>query len=398
MFTSKRFDLILLLLAPLITLVNGIAIDLYTPSLPAIAHSFAISASLAKFTVSISMIGFGIGVFTFGGLSDNWGRRYIILAGLSLFMLASVLGMNATNIDTLLVARFLQGFGVAMAAMLARATLVDHFTGKQLQAAMLYTTIAWGLGPVIAPAIGGYIQQYFDWQANFILYTAVSAFVLLASVLFLNETLPSHKRNNQSPLTRYKAVLSNHQFQLFAAVCVLCFTGFVSYGIVGPFVVQTQLHYDPVTFGHTALMVGAGYLGSTLINRVLITRFKSSTIVNAGIGLIIVSGLLLWYFVFSHNLTLVSFVTPFVILTAGVGLIFPNAITQCLAPFTTNAGSAACLHGGVVMTLGSITTGLVGLIPIHSLLPIALVVTGIAVGVTVLMNIYIITTRDDGGQ
>ncbi|MDF1759024.1 MAG: multidrug effflux MFS transporter [Coxiellaceae bacterium] len=388
MFTSKRFDLILLLLAPLITLVNGIAIDLYTPSLPAIAHSFGISAGLAKFTVSISMIGFGLGVFTFGGLSDNWGRRYIILAGLTIFMLASILGINATSIDTLLAARFLQGFGVAMAAMLARATLIDHFTGKQLQAAMLYTTIAWGLGPVVAPALGGYIQQYFDWQANFILYTAVSAFVLLASVLFLNETLPAKRRQNQNPLKRYKAVLSNRQFQLFAAICVLCFTGFVSYGIVGPFVVQTQLHYDPVTFGHTALMVGAGYLGSTLLNRVLISRFKSSTIVKAGVALIVLSGAILWYFVISNDLSLVSFVTPFVILTAGVGLIFPNAITQCLAPFTSNAGSAACLHGCVVMTLGSITTGLVGLIPIHSLLPIAMVVSAIAIGVFILLNMY----------
>ncbi|MDF1654998.1 MAG: multidrug effflux MFS transporter [Coxiellaceae bacterium] len=392
MFTSKRFDLILLLLAPLITLVNGFAIDLYTPSLPAIAHSFAISTSLAKFTVSISMIGFGLGVFAFGGLSDNWGRRYIILAGLTLFMIASVLGINAHNIETLLAARFLQGFGVAMAAMLARATLVDHFSGKRLQAAMLYTTIAWGLGPVIAPAIGGYVQQYFNWQANFILYTAISAFVLLASVLFLNETLPSHRRENHSPLKRYKAVLSNRQFQLFATVCVFLFTGFVSYGIVGPFVIQSLLHYDPVTFGHTALFVGGGYLSGTLINRALISRFKMNTIMKIGTTLLILSGIILWYFVISNSLTLVSFVTPFVILTAGVGLIFPNAITQCLAPFTTNAGSAACLHGGVVMTFGSITTGLVGLIPIHSLLPIALVVTAIAVGVIVLLNTYRFTT------
>ncbi len=388
MFTSKRFDLILLLLAPLITLVNGIAIDLYTPSLPAIAHNFAIGASLAKFTVSISMIGFGLGVFTFGGLSDNWGRRYIILAGLTLFMIGSVIGISAENINTLLLARFLQGFGVAMAAMLARAALVDHFTGAKLQAAMLYTTIAWGLGPVIAPAIGGYIQQYFNWQANFILYTAVSAFVLLVSILFLNETLPSERRNNHSLWKRYKAVLSNHQFQLFAAVSVICFTGFVSYGIVGPFVVQTQLHYDPVVFGHTALMVGAGYFASTLVNRFLISRVNGNTIVKIGMGLLALSGLSLWFFIINGQLSLVSFVTPFVILTAGIGLIFPTAITQCLAPFTSNAGSAACLHGGVVMTLGSITTGLVGLIPIHSLLPIALIISGIAISVIVLMNTF----------
>lgn len=386
MFVSKRLDLVLLLLAPLITLVNGIAIDLYTPSLPAIAHQFAISASLAKFSVSISMIGFGLGVFLFGGLSDNWGRRYLILLGLVIFMLASLLGMSANNIETLLVARFSQGLGVAMASMLARAALLDHFKGKQLQTAMLYTTIAWGLGPVIAPAIGGYLQQYFNWQANFLLYAAFSGFVLMVCLFWLGETLPAHRRLSGHPLHRYKSIISNRQFQRYVLLCIVGFTGFVSYGIVGPFVIQSQLGYSPVTFGHTALLVGAGYLSGSLINRALIQHFRIQHIFYIGIGLFSISAAMLWSLDLSGSLSLFSFVTPFVISTLAIGIILPNAITLCLTPFKEFAGSAACLHGGIIMTLGSITTGLIGLIPIHNLTPIAILVTVLTIAASLLVK------------
>lgn len=374
MLSRQQLEIALLFLAPLITLVNGIAIDLYTPSLPAIAQLFSISISLSKFTVSISMIGFGIGVAIFGGLSDNLGRRPLILIGLTLFLLASLTGMCAQDITVLLAARFFQGMGVAMAAMLARAALLDVFTGKRLQAAMLYTTIAWGIGPVIAPAIGGYLEQYYSWRANFLFYAIFSAVILLISLFFLTETLKaSPQKKAYKWRTRYKAVLMHQQFQRYALLCVLCFTGFVSYGIVGPFLIQTQLGHSPIAFGRSALLIGAAYFIGTLISRILLSRISMPQLLKLGNSLMLVGTLAMLISSQRAHFDTAAIVGPYTIMTIGIGLSFPSAITLCLAPFREHAGTAACLHGGVVMTFGCLTTGLISLIPTHSLMPLTII-------------------------
>jgi Bcr/CflA subfamily drug resistance transporter len=369
----------------LLTGLNGIAIDLYTPSLPAIATALHVSATVAKASISVGLIGFAVGVLFLGSLSDRWGRRSMILFGLLVFVIASIMGASATNIYVFMVSRLLQGAGVATAAMLARAMLLDHFTGKKLYTAMLYTTTAWGLGPVIAPYIGGYLQTSFGWHANFVLYAAYSLALFILALFFMPETLALHKRTRATLLSRFQRVFSNRQFVLFALLSAFCFIQFVLYSTVGAFIVEGQLGLSAITFGHTALLVGFGYFIGTMIGRLLLKTMTLPRVLCLGMGIILLANMSLFLMNHLYYMSLWPLVIPIMLVTLGVGIIFPIAIASALEPLRQHAGVAASMHGFVVMFLGFLLTGLISQFHIVSIGGIAWLVLAIWVAKAIFM-------------
>ncbi|MCF6776590.1 multidrug effflux MFS transporter [Thiotrichales bacterium 19X7-9] len=385
---DKKFDLFLLFLAPLITSINGISIDLYTPSLPAIAQAFDTSAQIAKSSISVGMIGFAIGVFTLGTLSDRLGRRSMVLTGLILFILASLLAITATSIEIFMISRLVQGAGIATAAMLARAMLLDRFTGKKLYIAMLYTTIAFGIGPVVAPFIGGYLQHSFNWQANFVAYAVYGIINLAIVVLFMQETLQKHKRQTNSILSRLKSVFVTSQFNLFASACALCFSQFVIYNLVGVFIVEVKMGYSALTFGYTALIVGFGYFLGTIFSRLLARQYETKSILKLGLSIILLANVALFIVsLIDTQINLYLFVLIMAMITWGVGMVLPSYIAKTLEPFQKNAGTAASMHGAVVMLLGFVITGLISLLKIDSVMMMAVVALVLWLGQIVLLFI-----------
>jgi len=378
-------DSALLWVVLLITGLNGIAIDLYTPSLPAIATALHVSATVAKSSISVGLIGFAVGVLFFGSLSDRWGRRSMILFGLFVFVIASIMGASATNIYVFMASRLLQGAGVATAAMLARAMLLDHFTGKKLYTAMLYTSTAWGLGPVIAPFIGGYLQTSFGWHANFVLYAAYSLALFILALFFMPETLALHKRTRATLLSRFQMVFSNRQFVLFALLSAFCFIQFVLYSTAGAFIVEGQLGLSAITFGHTALLVGFGYFIGTMIGRLLLKTMTLPRVLCLGMGIILLANMSLFLMNYLYYMSLWPLVIPIMLVTLGVGIILPIAIASALEPLRQHAGVAASMHGFVVMFLGFLLTGWISQFHIVSIAGIAWLVLAIWVAKAIFM-------------
>lgn len=381
---ERWVNIMLLLLAPLVTTVNGIAIDLYAPSLPAISSYFGVSSAAAKSSISIGLVGFGISVLFFGALSDRFGRRKLILAGLMLFVASSYLAEHAASFNVFMIARFIQGAGVACAAMLVRAALIDHFTGRQLYIAMLYTTMAWGAGPVIAPFVGGYLQNHYGWQSNFQAYTLYGLVNLVVVLLFLQETLHPSQRVAISALKRYWSIIKVRQFQVFVLFCAFCFIQFISFNLFAPFLVEQKMGLSAEVFGHCALWVGVGYLAGTILNRYVLKYMSVRYAFFVGIGISSIGTLALSVLAIMLPNSLYALVAPIVVVTLGVGIAFPNAITQCLSVFKENAGSAASLHGGTVMMLGFLITMGLSQIQIVSPLQIASILATV-----IAMNIFL---------
>ncbi|MCF6765550.1 MFS transporter [Thiotrichales bacterium 19S3-7] len=387
---DKKFDLFLLFLAPLITSVNGIFIDLYTPSLPAIALAFNTTGQIAKLSISVGMIGFTIGVFTFGILSDRVGRRSMVLTGLALFVLASLIAITANSIEVFMASRLIQGAGVATAAMLARAMLLDRFSGKKLYIAMLYTTIAFGLGPVIAPFIGGYLQHIFSWQANFIAYAVYGGFNFIIVFIFMQETLAiENRRLNGHVFNRLKLVFTASQFNLFASACALCFSQFIIYNLVGVFIVEVKMGFNAVVFGYSALVVGFGYFLGTLFSRLLARQLHMQSILKIGLSIILIASLALFGIsIFTNNINLYVFVLIMMLMTWGVGMILPSYIAKTLEPFKQNsAGTAASMHGAVVMLLGFVITSFISALRIDSIMMMAIVALSLWLGQIILLSV-----------
>src|SRR3990167_10202500 len=176
----EKYLKLLILLVPLLNFLPGFTFDLYTPSMPALAHYFNTSIALIKNTVTATLIGFAIGGFINCILLDEFGRRRIILLGLILYIIASIAAIFCHTITQLLIIRFIQGFTAACFTIGCRTIIIDNFKGHQFNIAMLYTSLAYGMGPIIGPFFGGILQHHVGWKANFIAYGVIGFLFLIA--------------------------------------------------------------------------------------------------------------------------------------------------------------------------------------------------------------------------
>ena len=151
---------ILLFILPM----QGMAIDLIAPSLPAIAQALEISSAAAKTVIGFYLLGYALGNFSGGILTDSFGRRKLLLGGLAGFVVASLMPIFYPDISVLYMARILQGITLGAVSVVNRAIFADLYPAEKLtKLGVLFGTV-FGIGPIIGPFIGGYLQYYFGWK------------------------------------------------------------------------------------------------------------------------------------------------------------------------------------------------------------------------------------------
>jgi MFS family permease len=367
---NRSYENFVIIIAPLLNSVSGIAIDLYAPSMPAIGREFDVSAVVMQGSISITLIAYALGQLFFGLIADGRGRLSAILPGLGLFIAGSLLAMMAGNIEQLLIGRALQGFAVGACQVVARALLVDNIRGERFYIAVVYLSLAWGLGPVLAPFIGGLIEQYAGWRWNFALYAGYSA-VLLALSLRLRESLaPSHRKSLRQSLGGYSVILGNPRF-LSATLALGCsLSVFLIWNIIGPFIIQNQLHRSPSYFGSTALLAGICYLVGTLLTRTLIRTVSGRTLMMAGLVACVLGIIAM---LCTPSLLLLPTLMAGVMLTNfGQGLLFSNVVALTMTLYPDRAGATASLLGCGMMVCAGASSALVGHLPIVNNLSVTL--------------------------
>ncbi|MCH9645000.1 MAG: MFS transporter [Gammaproteobacteria bacterium] len=354
---GEHYLVMLIIIAPLLNFLSGISIDLYAPSLPAIMNHFHTSMMLVKNTITVTMIGFAIGCIFFGALIDIIGRRKTILFGLSLFIAFSIAAIGARSINELMFIRFIQGIMISTASIGARALVVDNFTGKRFNIAIVYTSVTYASGPVIAPFVGGILQYHFGWKANFIAY-AFFGFILIAAFgLFVREKSRTIQRFSLTHvLKQYQKILSNKTFILGAAILGTVFIEQMIYPILGPFIIENTLHHTSITYGNTALLVGSSYLVGTLTNRMLLGRFSPQQLVQIGFTILILGTLIQLFFAIFLPLSLLTFILPIAVIDFSLGFIFSNILGACLKLFPENVGIASAVQICFLMIVGAIGT------------------------------------------
>lgn len=364
------YEKFLTFLAPLINSVAGIAIDLYAPSLPAIGRELSASPETMQNTITITLITYAVGQIFFGFLADAKGRRPSILLGMSIFIGGSLLAVFAQSIIWLMAARAFQGFAIGACQVVARAVLVDKIKGERFHVAIIYLSIAFGLGPVIAPFIGGHIEELLGWRWNFVLYATYGFIVLIITFLGLRETLDkSDRRKIGTTLLGFFTIIVHLRFLAAVTLLAASFTTFLIWNIIGPYIVQQKLAHSPVFFGTTALMVGTAYLTATLINRALVRTFDNQTrllvglcLFCAGVAVTALGG---------TGIQLSFVLTGTIIVAAAQGFIFSNAMAISMSLFPDRAGAAASLQGCLMLLGGSISTIIVSSLNLTSSFAIA---------------------------
>ena len=354
----RSYESYLIVLAPLLNSISGIATDLYAPSLPAISEEFGITAALAQQTISILLIGYAFGQIAFGLIADCVGRLRALYPGMAIFVAASLLAMFAPNIETLMTARVLQGFAIGACQVVARALLVDNVKGDRFYVAIVYLSLAWGLGPVIAPFIGSLVQHWAGWRANFLLYTVYSG-VLLWMAMGLRESLPAANRKTlRDALGGYAMIARDRQFLAAVTILGASFASFLLWNVIGPHLVQHTLGHGPRYFGATALAAGAAYLVGTLLNRTLIRHLPVPRIMVAGMGITILAAAVCA--LGPEGLFLPSLLTGIVLTNFGQGLLFSNVVARTMLLFPDRAGATASLFGCGGLLCAAAASAIVG--------------------------------------
>lgn len=214
---------LMLLTVIFMDLLAGMEFDLFVPSFPLLQSHFGLSSSWVEALLSINFVGFGFSLFFVGDLADRYGRKPIILLGLSMFIMGSLFCLLGGSYALLLAGRFFQGMGIAAPAILSFLIIADSYPIKEQQFFMAMLNGVMNTAVAASPIIGSYITLHFHWQGNFMALLLLGFLVFLMSVLFL----PAHQKMQHQAITQpigYLSLLKSKPLMLLiinlALMCV----------------------------------------------------------------------------------------------------------------------------------------------------------------------------------
>ena len=347
---------IILMMVPL----SGASIDIYVPSLPAITNHFGVPVQLVQWTIPSYLIGYSLAQLFCGALSDAWGRRRLLLAALALYTAASLLASFSSTVSILIILRFVQGLGVAGPGVLARAIASDTVEADRLPTVTNYITLAWALGPILAPMIGGYLQHIFGWRAVFYFLTIYGCLALLLVYFLLPETNPHrHQLKVRTLLDHCKTVLASPVFLGCTSVLSIIYAYLILFNVVGPFLIQVVLHQSAIVFGRIALCLGIAWFLGTLANRFLAGSFPKLPLMEIGTAVTLCGSLLMGWFAIWEGVSVPHLVIPTAVIFFSGSITFTQCFGRCMQLFPKLAGTASALMGTLFIA-GSAFAGFLG--------------------------------------
>lgn len=334
------------------------ATTIYLPGLPDIARDLDTTLSAAQTLVAAYLGAFAFSQLFMGPLSDRFGRRPVILAGLGLFTLSSILCVLVPNIATLFSARFAQAAGACATIVVGRAMIRDTAEGVAAAQAMSWFAIAMAVGPATAPFIGGLLTAWFGWQSTFITTALVGAVVLVIVIFNLEETLPPQSRRppRASELViGYMRLLANPVFVGYTMVVSFASGSIQTYITAIPIVFLVLMHVSPQAMGAYIMIMPMIFVVGTYVSRLLTARLPIDRIILIGVAFSATGGLLQVVF------GVWGVTTPYPVLVAiatsnfGTGMVFSNCYAQALTTVPpSSAGQASALGGFMHMGWGGI--------------------------------------------
>jgi DHA1 family bicyclomycin/chloramphenicol resistance-like MFS transporter len=335
--------------------LNPLAMDMMLPALPNIGSAFHIDvANRPQMVLSTFLLGFGVGQFVMGPLSDRFGRRPVLLGGMAVYCIASLLAIAAPSFETLLLARALQGLGTSATRVIAVSIVRDCYAGRKMASVMSLAMMVFIAVPVIAPSFGQAVMLLAQWRGIFIVLMLYGVAALIWSALRMPETLPVSERKSiaiRDVLGAFRQTVTNRQTFGYALAAG---------GVMGSlfaFVFSSQQifteiyhlgHYFPLAFAAIAVGVAiAGFLNAKIVGRVGM-RVMSHT---ALVIFVAVAGTM-FAATRLQMLPLPLFMVLAGLMMFAFGLMMANFTALAMEPQGHIAGTASSLYGSITTLLG----------------------------------------------
>ena len=337
--------------------------DVYLPGLPQVSDDLGVADSQVQLTLTTCLVGLAVGQVIAGPLSDSLGRRRPLLVGLSLFVLASLGCAAAPSIVILDVLRLVQGLCGAAGIVLARAIVRDHWSG--IGAAKIYATLmgAVSVGPIVAPSIGGALLGVTDWRGLFLALAGFGVVLLVASSIWVRESLPASARREVSLLVTLRVgrrLLVDRLFIGYTLASALAFGALFSYISGSSFVYQDVFDVSAQVYGLLFGLNGLGLLLGNVANRRLQDRAGPHRLLRGGMLTTLAGAALVTVSVLG-GLGLAALVVSLLIAVFGLGFIASNAVALALEGQAADAGTASALIGMTQFLIGAAAAPFAGI-------------------------------------
>lgn len=348
---APRSAAVVLVLSLLLGL-QPVTTDLYLPALPTLTQALGGSAAQAQLTLSALLLAFGLSQLVWGPLSDRFGRKPILLAGLGLYVLAATGALLAPSLSALITWRTLQGAAMGAAVMAARAIVRDLCAPEE--AARLLSKALSGLGLIAALSapLGGLLVTLWNWRVALAALALFGAASLAAVALLYRESLPPARRSPPQPraiATTAWTIVRHPAFGAYALLASASYAGLFTFLAASSFVFIEVLGTSRIAYGMALLSMATSYIGGTIVCRRLIARLGVQASVRIAGWLSLCGGSLMGILPLLGVVTPLAILLPFCLYMVGHGIHQPCGQAGAVAPFPNAAGTASALSGLLMM-------------------------------------------------
>jgi len=351
-----------IVLLALATAMAPAALHMLVPALPLLAVVFDATPSAVQLVLTLFLVGIATGQLVYGPLSDRFGRRPVLIAGLVLFLAGTLLCGIAWSLPALIIGRTLQALGGCAGMVLGRAIVRDVYDRERSASALATIMMVMSLAPSLSPAIGAYLVEWSGWRADFVLLGMVGTAVLILTAVKLEETRAPAPVNFVGMIGSLILLLRSPAFLGVTFATSFTSASWFTFLAAAPYLLARLLHEPPSTYGLMILLPMAGYiLGNVGVVR-LSMLLGGVRLFILGLALSLASGVMLAFWCLG-DLTPWALFVPMALSSVGNGMSQPPGVAAGLSVYPRIAGAASGLLGFMQMTVAAFGTLLLGLLP-----------------------------------
>ena len=364
-----------------LTAMGALSVDMYLPSLPAISRNFGAPSGAAQATLASFFTGLALGQFFYGPASDRWGRRWPLLAGVALYVVASLGCVAAPSLEALTLARFFQGLGGCAGQVIARAVVRDRFAHRQGAQILSRLMLIMGIAPILAPLAGGALLGLGGWRVIFWVLTGFGGLIAVWMFFGLAETrsaATAAQARSEHPLRAYAALARSWVLIGYVLAGALNSAALFAYIAASPGLLIQTYHIPPSAFGWVFGGNAVGLIGMSQVNAHLLRRRSPEDILTRARPVSILFAVALAVCAFTGWGGEWGVLIPLFLVISSFGFIGANSQAAGLNVDPLRAGSISAMMGGASFGAGAVvsaaTTALTTTFPSEGARPMAVVI------------------------
>ena len=344
-----------------IAALGPLSIDMYLPAFPEIAKDLNTTSKSVSLTLTSYFIGISLGQLFYGPIMDKYGRKKPLILGLSIFLISALACSFTPNINTLILFRFTLAVGGCAGMVASRAIVRDLFDDKEIARVFSTLILIMGVAPILAPALGSWMINIFNWRYIFIFLSVFSAMLIILVVYTLPESNLNRakaKLKLNSSLVNYYHVLKNPLFLNYALSGTFSMAAMFTYIAGSPLVLIEIYGLEEHNYAYIFGLNAAGFIVGSQVNSFLLRKKDTERLSFSTNGLAVIIGIAFLLVSVFTDISLNSFLIFLFSIMFLLGFVNPNTSALAIIPFSQNAGVASALLGSLRMLSGALASAL----------------------------------------